>query len=109
MVLTRQLQKAAQSVRGRVKGDLVERKVWTRDSVGGRGNRQDAKQARQRTAEGTCARKHRLESKRCVGDGAGHGQRQIPRATLSATQPVRGVTVTKCMFLFPPKNPSCVR
>lgn len=56
MVLTRQLQKAAKSVRGRVKGDLVERKVWTRDSVGGRGNRQDAKQARQRTAEGTCAR-----------------------------------------------------
>ena len=37
MMLTRQLQKAAQSVRGRVKGDFVERKAWTRDSVGAGG------------------------------------------------------------------------
>ena len=46
---------------------------------------------------------------RRVADGARQGDGQILHRTLSARQPVGGVTMTKCMFLFPPENSTGIR
>lgn len=105
MMPTYQQRKVAQSAKGTVQGSLEKRQLQTRDGMGvaGTGRMPSDSHRGQQSKETWAGEPGRM------GGGAAQGDGRILHMTLSTRQAIRGVTIMKCMVLFPPQNSACVQ